>query len=52
LCQLLSDADKAIGAVIPIMESNDQYHALLKSVEDAGITLIATDAETPLSLPE
>lgn len=51
LCQLLSDADKAIGAVIPIMEANDQYHALLRLVEDAGITTIAADPETPLTIP-
>jgi hypothetical protein len=52
LCQLLADADKAIGAIIPIMEANDQYHALLRLVEDAGITTIAADPDTPLVLPE
>ena len=49
---LLSDADKAIGEVAGILEANDQYHGLLKLVEDAGITLLSTDPEVPLSLEE
>lgn len=47
---LLSDADKAIGQVAGILEANEQYHGLLKLVEDAGITLLSSDPENPLSL--
>jgi hypothetical protein len=49
---LLSDADKAIGEVAGIVEANHQYHGLLKLVEDAGITLLSTDPDVPLSLEE
>lgn len=47
---LLSDADKAIGQVAGILEANEQYHGLLKLVEDAGITLLSSDPDKPLSL--
>jgi hypothetical protein len=49
---LLSDADKAIGEVAGIVEANTQYHGLLKLVEEAGITLLSTDPEQPLSIPD
>ena len=49
---LLSDADKAIGEISGIVKANEQYHGLLKLVADAGITLLSTDPDEPLSLPE
>jgi hypothetical protein len=49
---LLSDADKAFGEVAGIIEANEQYHGLLKLVEEAGITLLSTDPEQPLSIPD
>lgn len=50
LLLLLSDADKAIGQIAGIVEANEQYHGLLKLVEDSGITILSTDPEQPLSL--
>jgi hypothetical protein len=49
---LLSDADKAIGEIAGIVEANEQYHGLLRLVEEAGITLLSTNPDEPLSLPE
>lgn len=48
---LLSDADKAIGEIAGIVAANEQYHTLLRLVEEAGITMLSADPETPLSLP-
>lgn len=50
LLLLLSDADKAFGQIAGILQANEQYHELLKLVEDAGITLLSSDPEKPLSL--
>jgi hypothetical protein len=50
LLLLLSDADKAFGEVAVIIEANTQYHGLLKLVEEAGITILSTNPDEPLSL--
>ena len=47
---LLSDADKAIGEIAEIVSINEEYHGLLRLVEEAGITLLSTDPEQPLTL--
>jgi hypothetical protein len=36
--------------VAVIIEANTQYHGLLKLVEEAGITILSTNPDEPLSL--
>lgn len=49
---LLSAADKAIGEVAGIVQANEQYHGILKLVEEMGITTLCTDPETPLEIAD
>ena len=44
-------AAKAVSQVRLILAMQKQYHAMLGQVEEAGITLLSTNPEEPLSLP-